>query len=134
MAGLRLGYAIATKETIAKMAGFQLGSNTSQLALAAAAASLGDPAHIAAEVARNHDVRAFTRKFFAGLGLTMSAGQANFMMVDVRRDAKAFKAACLAHNVAIGRPFPPLTNQARLSFGTMPEMQKAVEVFKAVLA
>jgi histidinol-phosphate aminotransferase len=134
MAGLRLGYAIATKDTIAKMAGFQLGSNTNQLVLAAAVASLNDPAHIAAEVTRNREVRAYTRKFFDGLGLKMSAGQANFMMVDVRREAKAFKAACLEHNVAIGRPFPPLTNQARLSFGTMPEMQKAVEVFKAVLA
>jgi histidinol-phosphate aminotransferase len=134
MAGLRLGYAIATKDTIAKMAGFQLGSNSNQLVLAAAVASLNDPAHIAAEVKRNREVRAYTRKFFDGLGLKMSAGQANFMMVDVRREAKAFKAACLAQNVAIGRPFPPLTNQARLSFGTMPEMQKAVEVFKTVLA
>ena len=134
MAGLRLGYAIGTKDTLAKMAGFQLGSNTNQLVLSAAAASLADPAHIAAEVKRNEEVRAFTRKFFAGLGLKMSAGQANFMMVDVGREAKAFKAACLAQKVAIGRPFPPLTNQARLSFGTMPEMQKAVEVFRAVLA
>ncbi|HKW00144.1 MAG TPA: aminotransferase class I/II-fold pyridoxal phosphate-dependent enzyme [Vicinamibacterales bacterium] len=134
MAGLRLGYAIGTKETLAKMAGVQLGSNTNQLVLSAAAASLADPAHIAAEVKRNEEVRAFTRKFFAGLGLKMSAGQANFMMVDVGREAKAFKAACLAQKVAIGRPFPPLTNQARLSFGTMPEMQKAVEVFRAVLA
>lgn len=134
MAGLRLGYAIGTKDTLAKMAGFQLGSNTNQLVLAAAAVSLADPAHIAAEVKRNEEVRAFTRKFFAGLGLKISAGQANFMMVDVGREAKAFKAACLAQKVAVGRPFPPLTNQARLSFGTMPEMQKAVEVFRAVLA
>jgi histidinol-phosphate aminotransferase len=133
MAGLRLGYAVAHNDTLAKLAGFQLGSNTNQLVLAAAAAALADRTHIAAEVARNREVRAFTRKFFDGLGMRMSAGQANFMMVDVRRDAKAFKTACLAQNVAIGRPFPPLTTQARLSFGTMPEMQKAVDVFKALL-
>src|SRR6185295_14306358 len=39
MAGLRLGYAIAAKDTLAKMAGYQLGSNTNQLVLAAAVAS-----------------------------------------------------------------------------------------------
>ena len=133
MAGLRVGYAIAKEATVAKMTAFQLASNISQLSLAAAIGALGDTGHVAAEVRRNHDVKAFTRKFFAGLGLTMSAAEANFMMVDIRRDAKAFKAACLERGVAIGRPFPPLTTQARVSFGTMAEMQKAVEIFRAVL-
>jgi histidinol-phosphate aminotransferase len=134
MAGLRVGYVVGMKDTLAKVGAFQLGSNISQLSLAAAIAAVADTAHIAAEVKRNIEVRAFTRKFFAGMGLKMSAGEANFLMVDVRRDAKAFKADCLNRGVAIGRPFPPLTTQARVSFGTMAEMQKAVEVFKAVLA
>ena len=116
------------------MQSYQLGSNISQLSLAAAVAALGDAEHIATEQRRNREVRAFTRKFFADAGYKMSAGQANFMMVDVRRDAKAFKAECLKKGVAIGRPFPPLTTQARLSFGTMPEMKKALEVFKSTLA
>src|SRR5579871_6848585 len=84
MAGLRLGYAVGTKDALAKFSGYQLGSNTNQLVLAGAIASLKDQTHIAAEVKRNHDVRAFTRSFFDGLGLKMSAGQANFMMVDVK--------------------------------------------------
>jgi histidinol-phosphate aminotransferase len=134
MAGLRVGYAIAKKETIAKMTSYKLASNISQLSLAAAVAALADTAHVAAEVKRNREVKAFTRKFFSGLGLTMSAAEANFMMVDIRRDAKAFKTACLEKGVAIGRAFPPLTTQARMSFGTMAEMQKAVEVFRALLA
>ncbi|MFI5310034.1 MAG: pyridoxal phosphate-dependent aminotransferase [Gemmatimonadales bacterium] len=134
MAGLRVGYAVGQKETLAKMGGYQLGSNISQLSLAAATAALADTGHIAREQQRNREVRAFTRKFFADAGYVMSAGEANFMMVDVRRDAKAFKSECLKKGVAIGRPFPPLTTQARLSFGTMPEMKKALEVFKSTLA
>jgi histidinol-phosphate aminotransferase len=133
MAGLRVGYAIGQKETLAKMGSYQLGSNISQLSLAAAVAALADTKHIAHEQERNRDVRSFTRKFFADAGYTMSAGEANFMMVDVRRDAKAFKAECLKKGVAIGRPFPPLTTYARLSFGTMPEMKKALEVFRSTL-
>jgi histidinol-phosphate/aromatic aminotransferase/cobyric acid decarboxylase-like protein len=36
--------------------------------------------------------------------------------------------------VAIGRKFPSLPTHARVSIGTMPEMKKAVEVFRTVLA
>ncbi len=134
MAGLRLGYAVGQKETLAKLASYQLGSNTNQLVLAAAVAALADTEHVAREQRRNREVRAFTRKFFADAGYTMSAGDANFMMVDVRRDAKAFKAQCLKKGVAVGRAFPPLTTHVRLSFGTMPEMKKALEVFRTTLA
>ena len=55
-------------------------------------------------------------------------------MVDIKRDAKEFKMACAAKKVAIGRKFPSLPTHARISVGTMPEMKKAVEVFKSVLA
>ena len=133
MAGLRVGYAIAQKETIARLSSWIMGSNVSQLSLAAATAAIGDSAHITAEVRRNKAVRAYTRKFFADAGFEMSMGQANFMMVDIRRDAKAFKAECLRKGIAIGRAFPPLTTHSRITFGTMPEMQKALQVFRTTL-
>ena len=133
MAGLRVGYAIAQKETIAKLSSWIMGSNVSQLSLAAATAAIDDTVHVAAEVRRNKAVRAYTRKYFADAGFEMSMGQANFMMVDVRRDAKAFKSECLKKGVAIGRPFPPLTTHARITFGTMPEMRKALQVFRTTL-
>lgn len=134
MAGLRVGYAVGQPATLAKMSSFQLGSNVSQLSLAAAIAALRDTEHVAREQRRNREVKTFTRKFFADAGFAMSAGEANFMMVDIRRDAKAFKAECLKKGVAVGRAFPPLNTQVRLSFGTMPEMKKALEVFRSTLA
>jgi histidinol-phosphate/aromatic aminotransferase/cobyric acid decarboxylase-like protein len=133
MAGLRAGYAIGQPDTLKKMAPWLLGSNTNQLVLAAATVSLSDNAHIKDEVRRNAEARAYTKKFFEGLGYTVPAAEANFMMVDVRRDSKAFKLECVKHNVAIGRPFPAVPNYARISVGTMPEMKKAVEVFRQVL-
>jgi histidinol-phosphate aminotransferase len=134
MAGLRLGYAIGQPDTLKKMSSWLLGSNTNQLVLAAAAATVGDKAHVADEVRKNKEARAFTRKFFESAGYTVHAADANFFMVDVRRDAKAFKLECVKHNVAIGRQFPALPNYARISVGTMAEMQKAVPVFRTVLA
>ena len=133
MAGLRVGYAIGQPATLKKMAPWLLGSNVNQLALAAAAATIGDKAHVAAEVQRNAEARSFTRRFFETAGYTVHAADANFMMVDIRRDPKAFKLECGKRKVAIGRKFPALPTYARISIGTMPEMRKASAVFRAVL-
>ena len=134
MAGLRVGYAVGQKESLAKIARWVMGSSVSQLSLAAAGAAVADPDHVAREVQRNRGVRAYTRKFFGDAGFAMSEGQANFMMVDIRRDSKAFKTECLKQGVAVGRPFPPLNTHTRISFGTMAEMRKALRVFKTTLA
>ena len=133
MAGLRAGYLIGHPDTLKRVSSWQLGSNVNQLALAAATYAIADSQHIAAEQRKNTETRAFTRKFFEGAGYPVHAAEANFFMVDVRRDAKEFKLDCVKHNVAIGRKFPNLPTHARISIGTMPEMKKAVEVFKKVL-
>lgn len=134
MAGLRLGYAIGQPDTLKKISSWQLGSNTNQLALAAATATVVDKAHVAREVRLNAEARAMTRKFFETAGYTVPAADANFLMVDIRRDPKVFKMECVKHKVAIGRAFPSLPTHARVSIGTMPEMTKAIAVFRTVLA
>jgi histidinol-phosphate aminotransferase len=133
MAGMRAGYAVGQPDTLKKMSSWLLGSNVNQLALAAAMTTVADKAHIAEEVRRNREARAFTRNFFESSGYTVHAADANFFMVDIRRDAKDFKMECVKHKVAIGRPFPAVPTHARISIGTMPEMKKAVSVFRTVL-
>jgi histidinol-phosphate aminotransferase len=134
MAGMRVGYAVGRPETIARMRGWMLGSNVNQLALAAARATVGDLARIADEKKKNHDAKVFTAKAFANMGYEVIPSDANFMMVDIKRDVKAFKTECIKKGVAVGRPFPPLLTHLRVSVGTMAEMQKAVEVFHSTLA
>jgi len=134
MAGLRAGYAIGRADTLKSMASWLLGSNVNQLALVAAATTAGDKTHIAEEQRKNREARAFTRRFFEGAGYTVHSTEANFLMVDVHRDAKAFKLECVKHMVAIGRAFPALPTYARVSIGTLPEMKKATAVFRTVLA
>jgi histidinol-phosphate aminotransferase len=134
MAGLRLGYMTGRPETLAKVKPWIMGSNVSALTLAAGVAALNNPAHIAAEVKRNKEVKAYTRKFFGDLGYTMSEGEANFMMVDLKTPIAAFKRALVEKKVAIGRAFPPLDTQARITFGTMEEMKRALPVIRDQLA
>src|SRR5437773_2908588 len=100
----------------------------------AAIASLKDQKHIEDERARNTDVRAFTVKALEEMGAKPTDSQANFLFVDIHRSAKDFREACAKSNVMVGRDFPPFEKtHARISLGTMDEMQKATEVFRNVL-
>jgi histidinol-phosphate aminotransferase len=97
-------------------------------------ASLGDPAHIEAERARNTEVREFTVGFFQKLGYRVLPSDTNFVLVELGRPAKEFREACAKQNVMVGRDFPPLEKtHARISLGTLDEMKRANHVFTAVL-
>ena len=133
MAGLRAGYAIGRPEALAPMGKHKLSSGVNVLASACGIATLPDQAHINAEVKVNRESKAYTVKAFEAMGFKPSASQANFIMVPIGRDSRAFKDACAKQGVLVGRPFPPLTTHARISIGTMDEMKQAVAVFKSVL-
>jgi len=138
MAGLRLGYVVGHPDTIRKMNEWESAGGTSTLNVLAMAAGIvaieQDASVIAAERARNKEVRDFTMKWFADRGMKPTDAQANFMFVNIGRPVKEFRDACKAKNVLVARDFPPFEKtHCRLSFGTMAEMQKAVAVFGQVL-
>jgi histidinol-phosphate aminotransferase len=134
MAGLRAGYAIGRPETLREMRRHKLGNAVNVLAAAAGVATLPDTAHIERERQLNREAREFTRRAFDSMGYKSSASNTNFLMVAIGRDSRAFKDACAKQGILVGRPFPPLTTQARVSIGTMDEMKKAVDVFRQVLS
>jgi histidinol-phosphate aminotransferase len=136
MAGLRVGYAVGHKDAITKMADWDGISAVNMLGVAAVRAALQlDPAVLAAESKRNTEARAFTMKWFTDRGYTPTDSQTNFIFVDIKRPAADFRAACAAENVIVGRNFPPYEkSHARISIGTMAEMQRAVQTFERVLA
>jgi histidinol-phosphate aminotransferase len=134
MAGLRCGYAIAHAETIDAMARFKLESSVNQLAIAAARTAIEDRNRVEHERMLNREAREASRALFAATGYPASPSAANFFLVDLRRDARAFREACLRAAVLVGRPFPPLNNYVRISVGTMEEMQRAGNVFKRLLS
>ena len=136
MAGVRIGYALGDAATIKKMSAYRMPYNVNTFGVAAAVASLKDPQHIKEESARNKAVRDFTVKALADLGHTSTDSQCNFIFTDIGKTmtAAAFRDACAAKGVLVGRDFPPLEKTwARISLGTMEEMQKATEVFRSVL-
>jgi histidinol-phosphate aminotransferase len=138
MAGLRQGYAIGHPDTIKKLREWDQASGTSTLnvfGMAAATVAIGQDASFTAnERARNKAVRDFSMKWFADRGMKPTDCQANFMFVNIGTPARAFRDACRAKGVMVARDFPPFEKtHARITLGTMEEMQKAVTVFGEVL-
>jgi histidinol-phosphate aminotransferase len=134
MAGMRVGYAVGQPRTMDGFNRWAITFNQNSLAVAAAVASLDDPAHIEAERARNTEARAFTTRFFKDLGYKVMDSQANFLFVEIARSAKGFKEDCARRGILVGREFPPLEKtHARVSIGTIDEMQKAGVVIAEVL-
>jgi histidinol-phosphate aminotransferase len=134
MAGLRAGYAIGHAPTIKALQAYKMPYGLGTLTLGGAIVALGNQAHIDAERRRNTEVKAFTVKALADMGITGTDSQTNFIFMDIKRSAAGFRDACRAAGVLVGRDFPPYEKtHARISIGTMAEMQKAVDVFKRVL-
>lgn len=134
MAGLRLGYAVGQARTLQRMRPHVAPNNVNVLAAGAAMASLRVEGHAEAEARKNLAARDWTTRLFTDLGFKVAPSQTNFVMVDVRRPVQGFRETCRSRKVAVGRPFPPLDTWARISMGTMDEMQRAAAVFKEVLA
>lgn len=134
LAGMRIGYAIGRAGTLKPLDTLRMPNNVSVLGIAAATAALKDARHVDEERARNTSTRAFTLKALDQLGCRASESQGNFLFVDVGKPAKEFREACAKHGVIVARDFPPFEKtHARISIGTMDEMQKAVAVFGTVL-
>jgi histidinol-phosphate aminotransferase len=133
LAGLRVGYAIGQPATLEKMSRHQLGMSVNVLGASGARQALADREILPREKQLNREAREFTTRFFESMGFRVAPSETNFVMADIRRDSRQFQVDCRAHNVLVGRPFPPLTTHARVSIGTMDEMRAATEVFRRLL-
>jgi histidinol-phosphate aminotransferase len=134
MAGMRMGYGIGQPETMNKVGrAWGLGS-INELQAVAGIAALKDQTHMQWEKMENKRVRDWTQAQFREMGFDSPASETNFIFVNIRRPAVEFRDGCRALGVSVGRDFPPMEKTyARISLGTMEDMQKAMVVFKQVL-
>ena len=133
-AGLRVGYVVSHPDTIKTMSAWDGGGAMNLLGIAAATASIQDPARIDRERARNTEARQFTIDWFRKAGMTATDSQTNFLFVNLGRPARPFREACREQGVLVARDFPPFEQtHCRISIGTLEEMRQATAVFGAVL-
>ena len=134
MAGMRIGYVVAHPDTIATMRRWHYGLSLNVLAMAAASVSIRDELRIHRERDRNTEARDYTREWFAQRGFPSTESQTNFVFVETRMPAQAFRDGCREHGIRVGRDFPPFENtHARISIGTLDQMRTATAAFARVL-
>lgn len=134
MAGMRMGYAVGQPATVSKVGrAWGLGS-MGELPAIAGITALKDTAHMDWERQENRRIREWTLAQFKSMGYDAPDSQTNFVFVNLGQPAAAFRDACRTLGVAVGRDFPPMEKtHARISLGTMEDMQRAMVVFKQVL-
>jgi histidinol-phosphate aminotransferase len=89
LAGVRIGYAIASEPLARRIDAQRQRYNTSGIAQAAALAALGDRDHLAKTVALNADGRNWLSSRLSDLGLFFLPSEANFLMIRVGDGAAA---------------------------------------------
>lgn len=134
MAGLRLGYGVAQHETIQRLRPHQTWDSVNIMAIAAGIASLGDPDQVTNGQRLNRETKKFVLDELSALGYAAIPSQANFIMVNVRHDARPIIAALAQNGVQIGRPFPALPQHVRVTIGKAVEMKSFLSAFRKAVA
>ncbi len=133
MAGLRLGYAIGQKSTIARMRRQLLFDNGNAAVLAAAIASIHDPDVVPMNKRRLNDSRKWAVGELEKSGYRVIPSEANFFMVETGNDVAPVIQAFRERKIMVGRKFPSMSNWLRVSVGKPEEMQKFVAAFREIV-
>ena len=135
MAGARIGYAIASAETIRTFDKIRLHFGVNAIALAGALASLGDQEFLRGVVAAVAEGRREYAALAHELSLATLPSATNFVTIDVGdvERAQALVATLAERGVFIRMPgAPPLNRCIRVTVGTSAERAAFAEIFRDV--
>ncbi len=129
MAGLRAGSAYGRPDLMKRMEPFR-NNVISIVAVRALLGGLAAAERILPERrVRYNGIRRGVCEWLTAKGAKYIEPHANFMMIDMGRDARPLLPQMISRGVAPGRHFPPMTNYMRVSIGTASDMEKFKRVF-----
>jgi histidinol-phosphate aminotransferase len=133
MAGMRLGYAVASPENAERLRAHASWSNANAAVLAAARASLADVGLVARQRERLNGSRRWLVAELAREGRRTIPSETNFLMIDAGGDVKPLIAALEAKGIRVGRRFAALPTWLRVTIGTPDETRAFLEAFRAMV-
>jgi histidinol-phosphate aminotransferase len=135
LAGLRIGYAVGDAELIDYLNRGRQPFNVNTLAQVGAMAALDDSEHLERTRALNRSEMARITPGIQELGCVVTPSQANFILVDFKRDVGPVFDAMLRLGVIV-RPMVGygLATSARVTMGTAEQNDKLLAVMAKVLA
>jgi histidinol-phosphate aminotransferase len=122
LAGLRLGYAVASPKLVQQMRKFATADSINAVVTQAGMAALADADSLNNAIERNMNDR---QEFFnqaMGRMVKPIDSHANFVMMNTFHPADQMIQHFRTNNVLIGRPFPPMDTYVRVSLGLPNEM------------
>jgi histidinol-phosphate aminotransferase len=132
LAGMRVGYAIGPAQLVDYVNRVRAPFNVTALAQAAAIAALDDHEHLTKSRSLNQLERAKLSESLRALGLEVAPSQANFVLVDLGREARPVYEQLLRKGVIV-RPFASLPTSLRVTVGTSLENQRFLAALREVL-
>jgi histidinol-phosphate aminotransferase len=130
MAGMRLGYAVTHPDTARRLRSFACGPNANHLALVAGLAALRDPDWVEYSVGKNLESRRMAYQVLDELGLDYIPSHTNFVMHRISGDLRTYIQRMADAGIRVGRPFPPMLDHNRVSFGLREEMARFAETLR----
>lgn len=134
LAGLRLGYGMASEEITQYMNSIIGPFDTNLIAQAAAIAALKDQEFLKRVVEENARGKNYFYKEFEGLGLEYIVTEANFIMVNINKDDKAVFQSLLRKGIIVrpGHLFS-MNGWLRVSIGTMEQNKRFINELEQIL-
>ena len=132
MAGMRIGYGVASPANAALMETHTAWDNTSQSALAMGLAALADPSVVADQRKRLNDTKRWLCAELDRDRRSYIPSETNFVMIDVETDVTPVIQAFAGRGIQVGRKFPSMGNWLRVSIGKPEDMQAFMMALRQV--
>ena len=129
LAGMRLGYAVASEDRARELRAHAAWSNANASVLAAARVSLEDEAHVEKQRAMLNGTRRRLTEALEREHRRYIPTEANFVMIDVGGDVSPVIASFAARRILVGRRFAAMPTWLRVTVGT----DKETDLFLAAL-
>lgn len=133
LAGLRIGYLVARPD-IATRLKKNVMAMTNVIAIEAAKKALTDDEFYKFSITKNTEAKNQIYKTLDDLNLAYQKSHTNFVFFKTGKPINEMMVAMEKENILIGRPFPPFTDWARISTGTMEDIMLFDKALRKVMA
>ena len=133
LAGLRIGYGIASKKIIEELEKVRVPFNISEITQKSAYVALEDEEFIKKCNEKNNEVKEYIYENLEKNNIEYIKTQANFIMINVQNDGVKIANKLLEKGIIVRPGFEDMGNFIRVTIGTKEEMQIVLEELNKII-
>ncbi|WKV13158.1 pyridoxal phosphate-dependent aminotransferase [Marivirga harenae] len=131
LAGIRIGYLVARPDIATRLKS-NVMAMTNVLAIAAANEAIKDDEFYKFSISKNYEGKSLIYRTLDKLKLSYIESHTNFVFFQSNKHIRDLSTEMMNAGVAIGRPFPPMYDWARISTGTIEEVNAFCQALEKV--